>query len=278
MTTTARSVPVGEGAAGAAQEAPHAGPAPAAEVLLGGLRHPGALEFLRLAEHGDAVARPRRVVAAGADDQLAAGGDDPDRDEVAEQRPQRPLLGDADLGGDEVLLAEQHVVVAAAHAGVDHRRREQAGHVQSAAVAGRLFHRPPDRRVVEVGDHGDVLAQVAHQQRRLDVAQIARLGADDRPRPGQPGRAQQRLGVVVAGHIGTAPARHQALHARIAVVVEHHDRHPGRPQLLHRAQPDALEATDDHVTCPVPALGRLYVSWGGEAGHLISAVGALTSG
>ena len=58
--------------------------------------------------------------------------------------------------------------------------------------AGRLFDRAADGRVVEVGDDGDVVAQVAGQQRRLDVPQVAAAGADDRPRPGDPGRAAAR--------------------------------------------------------------------------------------
>ena len=46
-------------------------------------------------------------------------------------------------------------------------------------LAGRLFDGAADGRVVEVGDDGDVVAQVAGQERRLDVAQVAGLGADD---------------------------------------------------------------------------------------------------
>jgi hypothetical protein len=80
-------------------------------------------------------------------------------------------------------------VRAPVHAGVDHGGREEPRHVERRPFAGRLFDRPPDGRVVEVGDDIDVGAEVAGEQRRLDIAEVAAAGADDRPRARQPGLA-----------------------------------------------------------------------------------------
>ena len=208
-------------------------------------------EFLGLAEQRHPVAGRDAEVPPRADDQLAVRPHHPDRDEVPEQLAQGAGAADPDLRRDEALLPQHHVVRAAVHAGVDHRGREEPRHVQRRPLAGRLFHRPADGRVVEVGDDLDVGAQIPRHQRRLDVPQVAAAGADDRPRPRQPGPPQLLLQRPARADVGAAPAFDPRGVRRGGVVVDDRHRHPGRAQLLHRAQPDPLEAADDHVAAPV---------------------------
>ncbi len=139
----------------------------------------------------------------------------------------------------------------AAQTRLDGRRREQSGHVEHAARPRRLLHGAADGRVVDVDDDGHVVAQVAYQHRRLDVAQVAALRAHDGSRPGQPGLPQVGAVVRVEDEMGHVPRLHGRRQAWIVVVIEHDDRHAGQVQLLHRAQADALQPADDHVAHPV---------------------------
>jgi hypothetical protein len=74
--------------------------------------------------------------------------------------------------------------------------------------------------------------------------------ANHRARPRHAGGAQLRGGIAVALHVRAAPALHQRRHPRGRIVVEHHYRHLGDPQLLDRAQADALQTAHDHVARP----------------------------
>ena len=155
---------------------------------LGGVGELGRRQFLGLAEHRHPVAGGDPVVAARADDQLAVGRATPTGTRSPNSSRSVPARATPTSAATKCSLAEHHVVGAAAHAGIDHRGREEPGDVERRPRARRLFDRAPDGRVVEVGDDVDVGAQVARQERRLDVAQVAVAGADDGPRAGQPGR------------------------------------------------------------------------------------------
>ncbi len=49
------------------------------------------------------------------------------------------------------------------------------------------------------------------------------------------------------------PAPHHAREALVRVVVQHHHARAREMQLLDRAQPDSVQAADDHVAGPVAA-------------------------
>lgn len=117
-------------------------------------------------------------------------------------------------------------------ADLDHRRREQLRNVEHGLRTSYLLDCVRDCGVVDVRHDAHVGPQLAHEQDRLERAQIARLDADHRRRAGDPG-LEQRLGKVRAARKnGDAPGRDDSRKAIVVAVFEHRNLRAGMVELL----------------------------------------------
>ncbi len=227
------------------------------------------MELLVRAQQRDPVFHRHRLVAPGAGDQLVVGvGDHADRRQAAVQLAQRAVARRAHLGGHEPGVAERDVAGTAPDARFHHRRRKQRGHVQHAHRAEHVLHRVRHRRVVEVGHHAHVRAQVADQQHGLQRAQVGGLRAHHRGGAQDPGFIQRVAEVGAAVQMGYAPPAHHPRQALVGVVVEHHHARAGQVQLLDRTQPHRIEAAYDHVPSPIATGLRVRMRTSYLRGHV----------
>ena len=214
------------------------------------------LHLVGAAEHPHAVAPVHGMVAARAHHQIAAADRSySHRSKIREQLAQGRVRCDGHLGDDQLLSIQVETVGILAHTGLDHRRREQARHVQYAAGARNSFHAPSDRWIVEIHDHLRVGAQFTDEQGGLQSAQVVALNARDRRRSGKARLFERLRGTRAHVKMGHPELLRHTRQQRIWVVVDDHDRRPGGMQLLDDTQSHTAQSTHDHVSRPRPAGG-----------------------
>ena len=163
-----------------------------------------------------------------------------------------------ELDDREVDPGQLNGVGRAQQAGLDEGRRGQRRHVQHAAGARDPFQCVGHRRVGELHHEGQVRADLLDPQRRLERVDLVDLHADHRGGPRQAGLLESLAPVGVPSDMGDTPVVQGPPAAGIGVVVDHHDLGAAEGELLHGAQPHALEAADDHMALHVLGVHAIH--------------------
>ena len=158
---------------------------------------------------------------------------------------------DGELHDGEVDPGQLNGVGRPAQAGLDEGGRGQRCHVEHAARPRDPLERLRHRRVGQLHDEWQVRPDLLDAERGLQRVDLVDLDADDRGGPCQAGFVESLAPVGVAADMGHAPVVEGPPAAGIGVVVDHDDLGTAQVELLHGAQPDALEAADDHMTLHV---------------------------
>ena len=148
-------------------------------------------------------------------------------------------------------------------------RRRQASTKEGAANEATSSTLPgPDTRssaratdgLASCTTSGRLRADLLDAQCRLQRVDLVDLDTDHRGGARQPGLLEPLATVRVAADMGHAPVVQGPPTAGIGVVVDHDDPGAAQMELLHGAQPHALEPAHDHVT--LHALGVLPIHQG----------------
>ena len=175
--------------------------------------------------------------------------------QVAVDRAEGARPGHHGLGHREVFAPQIQVEMTPAQAGLDQRRRGQRGHVERGARRDQPTDRGSDRGVGHLQDDADVGVQIADDQGRLQVAQVAVLDRDHGSCPVQAGVDQN---LRQPGHlldVGHAPPFEDRQQAVIGVVVDDHHGDIRAAQHLDDPQAQRVQPTDDHVTREISVSG-----------------------
>ena len=228
-----------------------------------GRRDAHALQLVHRAEDGDAVPGVERVVAARAHlHRLVARGHDRHGGQVPEVGAEGVVHVlsriDGELHHREVDPGQLNGVGRPEQAGLHEGRRGQRRHVQHAAGARDPLQRMGHRRVGQLDHEGEVRADLLDPQCRLERVDLVDLHADHGRRPRQAGLFESFAPVGMAPDMGDAPVVEGPPAPGIGVVVDHDDLGTAEGELLHGAQPDALQAADDHMALHVLGVHAIH--------------------
>jgi hypothetical protein len=224
---------------------------------------PHSLQFVHRAEDCDAILNVEWVIAAGAHlHGFAARRHDRHGGQVPEVGAEGVVHVLSRVHGEphhgEVDPRQLNAVRRAEQAGLDEGRRGQRRHVEHAAGARDPFQRARHRRVGQLDHQGQIRADLPDPQCRLERVDLVDLHADHGRRPRQAGLFEPFPPVGMAPDVGDTPVVEGPPPPRVGVVVDHDDRGATERELLDGAQPDALQAADDHVALHLLGLRPIH--------------------